>query len=202
MAYKYALRTDKCFDSVRDFIVSKNMGGWAVRESVDGGNEHFHWYLETDMKAPAFRVALTRAVPDLRGNAGYSLSVIKDVDKYLRYMAKGESDGAGPNRAWSHGLLWTDEKLEELHTEYWAENRRLKKRKVGTVTDAVVDKCKADAVRWDDRRRITEIYIRELISRDKAINTFALKAAVNLIQVKLCPNDDALHELVDRASIV
>lgn len=202
MAFKYALRTDKEFDLVRQFIESKNMGGWAVRESVDGGNEHYHWYLETDMKAPALRVALTRAVPSLRGNAGYSLSVIKDVDKYLRYMAKGESDGAGPNKAWCHGMVWSDEKLEELHTEYWAENRKLKKRKTGSLTDAVIDKCKADAVRWDDRRRITEIYIRELISRDKTINTFALKSSVNLIQVKLCPNDDALDELVNRACVV
>lgn len=202
MAYKYALRTDKEFEKVKAFVESKNVSGWAVREVAGDNNEHFHWYLETDLKAPAFRVALTRAVPELRGNAGYSLSEVKDVEKYHRYMAKGEAEGAGPNRAWSHGLLWTDEKLEELHAEYWMENRKLKKRKTGSVTDSVYDKCKADAVRWDDRRAITEIYIRELILRDKPINTFALKASVNLIQVKLCPNDDALNELVDRSSVV
>lgn len=198
--YQYALRVDKCFSSVRDFLVSKDCSGWGVRE-VSGSNEHWHFYLETSMKAPAFRVALVRACPDLKGNAGYSLSVIKDVDKYLRYMAKGESDGSGCAYAWRNGLMWTDEKLEELHAGYWTENRALKKRKVGSVLDAVVDKCKADAVRWDDREGISEVYIREVVSRDKPINLYSIRSGVNLVQVKLCPDDKAIKVLAERASL-
>lgn len=202
MAYKLALRTDKAFDEVKAWIEGKGLTGWAVRE-VAGDNEHWHWYLETEMKLPAFRVALTRAVPALKGNASYSVSDVKDVEKYLRYMAKGESDGAGPEWAWRHGLLWTDEKLEELHQDYWIENRKLKKRRAtGSVMDAVYDKCKETAVRWDDRRGIFEVYIRELVARDKPINMFSVKASVNLVAIKLCPNDDAIQELLNQTAII
>lgn len=201
MAFRYALRTDKAFEKVRDFITSKGgISGWSVRE-VSGDNEHWHWYLETDLKVEAFRAALTRAVPTLKGNAGYSISQVKDQDKYLRYMSKGESDGTGPNVAWKHGLLWTEEKLEELHQAYWEENRRLKKRKVGTVMDYVMDQCKAEQIKWEDRRTITEYYIKELVKRDKPVNLFSLKSNVNLIQCKLCPDDSAIGLLLNLAAL-
>lgn len=202
MAYRFALRTDKAFDKVRDFVAARGLSGWSVREVAGEANEHYHWYLETDLKIQALRIALVRSVPELKGNAGYSLSEVKDQEKYLRYMAKGESDGAGVAAAWRHGLLWSDEKLEELHEEYWTENRRLKKRKVGLVADAVIDQCKECAVPWTDRRKITELYIRELVSRDKPVNLFQLKASVNLIVCKLCPNDDAIQDLLNLAQLV
>lgn len=198
MAYRYALRTDKAFVAVRDFVVARGYSGFAVREVAGDANEHFHWYLECSLKIAALRMALTRAIPDLRGNAAYSLSECKDAEKYQRYMAKGESDGSGASYAWRHGLLWTDEKLEELHEQYWTENRKLKKRKTGSVFDAVYDKCKADEIRWSHDEAIVEMYIRELVSRDKPINIFAVRNNVALLKVKLCPDDRALKELVDK----
>jgi len=196
----YALRTDKEFDKTRDFIVGYCQSGWCVRE-VSGDNEHYHWYLKCTKKVEAFRIALIRAVPELKGNAGYSISVVKDEDKYLRYMAKGEADGTGCSYAWRHGLDWTDEKLEELHQAYWAENRRMRKRKVGTVTDYVLDYCKQEKLKWDDRRTITAEYIRELVRRDKPVNLFSLKSNVNLIQCKLCPDEDAIETLLNLAAL-
>lgn len=198
--FTYALRTDKHFDKTRDFIAGYCSSGWSVRE-VAGENEHYHWFLKCSKKVEAFRIALIRAVPELKGNAGYSISVVKDEDKYLRYMAKGDADGTGCSYAWKHGLEWTPEKLEELHQAYWTENRKLKKRKTGTVTDWVLDKCKADEIKWEDRRTITAEYIRELVRRDKPVNLFSLKSNVNLITVKLCPNDDALDQLLNLAQL-
>ena len=69
------------------------------------------------------------------------------------------------------------------------------------VLDWVVDKCKEDAVRWDDRKAIGEIYIKELADRSKPINIFAVKSAVNLIQVKLCPDDTAIKQLSEQLFI-
>lgn len=197
-AYKFALRTDRSFEAVRDFVVSKDISGFAVRE-VATDNEHWHWFLETRMKMNSFRELLRRAVPDLRGNGGYSVSQVKDESKYLRYMCKGDADGQGCEVAWKHGLLYTDEKIEELHTEYWTENRAMKKRRVaGGVLDAVIDQCKEGAVQWDERKAIGEMYIKELVARSKPINLFSVKSAVNLIQVKLCPDDSAIKELAER----
>lgn len=195
----YALRTDKCFDAVKDWVVAQNFTGYSVRETVEGeGNEHWHWILVTDKRISQVRTSFNRAVPECKGNASYSLSLVKDVEKYKRYMAKGDHEGVLPEIAWSHGLDWTSEEFERLHEAYWEENRKLKKRKTGSVTDHVVDLCKAQNVRWDDRLKIGDLYIRELVERHKSINLFSAKSAINLIQILLCPNDDAFNEMSSR----
>lgn len=189
-----ALRTDKAFASVKAWIDSKAIGGWAVRE-VSGDNEHWHWLLETEAfrNVQSFRVLFTRACPELRGNSSYSVSEVKDLEKYERYMAKGETQGVLPEVAWRNSVRYDDEKVEALHEEYWTENAKLKRRKVGTALDSVYDDCKRDSVQWNDREAIAEKYIRELVSRNRPLNLFAARAAVNTIQIKLCPNDDAIR---------
>ena len=200
MAYKYAVRIDKCFDEFKAFIESRQISGWCVREVADSG-EHWHWYLETDVKPTSMRVLIKRSCPELKGNGAYSVSEVKDLEKYCRYMAKGEQEGLLPQVAWKFGLMWTDEKIEELHEEYWTTNKSLKKRRTVGVLDWVVDKCKEDAVQWDDRKAIGEIYIKELADRSKPINIYAVKSAVNLIQVKLCPDDTAIKQLSEQLFI-
>lgn len=200
MAYKFALRTDKAFDEVKAFIVSKNITGWAVREVADQ-NEHWHWFLESDIKEASFRVLLKRAVPDLKGNGAYSVSAVKDVQKYERYMAKGETESVGPEVVWRHGLLHTVDRIDELHEEYWTENSRLKKRKKGSVMDEVLDLCRRQEVKWDDRKKIFEIYLRELVARNKPINMYAVKSSVNTIQIQLCPTDEAIQFFVDQSAL-
>jgi len=199
--YKLAVRIDKEFESFKKFLDEKNVAGWGVREVVLGENEHWHFYVETLIKPASFRVLLKRAVPGMCGNGAYSVQDVKDVDKYLRYIAKGESDGVMPEIAWKGGLLWTDEKIEELHDDYWQENKRLKKRRVESVIDTVLDQCKADAIAWDDRTAIAELYIKELVARHKPINIYSVKSSVNLIQVKLCPNDSAIRDLAAQVHI-
>lgn len=194
----YALRTDQDFAVVKTWVETRGYAGFAVRELVDGGNEHWHWLLTTDEKISVVRTSFNRACPTLKGNGAYSLSVVKDVDKYERYMAKGDSEGVAPEVCWRYGLRYSDEKLEELHEAYWTENRKLKKRKTGSVIDNVIDICKAQNVNWERRDKIGEIYIKQLVERSRPINLFAVKSSVNLIQVKLCPDDKAIDELVGR----
>lgn len=200
MAHKFALRTDKAFDQVKQFIESKQISGWCVRE-VSDQNEHWHWFLETDIKEASFRVLLKRAVPELKGNGSYSVSAVKDVEKYERYMAKGESEGVGPEVAWRHGLLHTPDRIDELHEEYWTENARLKKRKKGSVMDCVLDQCRREEVSWEDRKKIFDLYLRELVSRNRPVNMFAVKAAVNGLQIQLCPTDAAINFFVDQSAV-
>lgn len=194
MAGCFALRTDKGLEAVKAWCSKLSLTGWAVRELGAGAeNEHWHWYLEDgkNRKLSALRVSLVREVPVLAGNGGYSLTVVKDVDKYLRYMAKGDG-GSGPDVAWKYGLVWTDEKIAELHEEYWIENRKLKSRRTMGVMDYVIDACRRQNVKWDERQKIAEIYIRELAARSKPINTYAVKSAINGVQVQLCPDDAAI----------
>lgn len=193
-----ALRTDKAFTGVKAFLDSKAAGGFAVRE-VAGENEHWHWLVETEYKnIQTFRVNLVRAVPELKGNASYSATEVKDLEKYERYMAKGASEGEMPEVAWRNSIVYTDDRIGELHEQYWTENRRLRKRKAGTAMDATVDICKDESVDWKDRAKISEIYLRQLVQRNRPVNTFAARAAVNTIQVQLCPDDQALKMFAEQ----
>lgn len=194
--YRYALRIDKEFTATKEFVEKLGFSGIAVRESKDE-NEHWHWYLEGPVKPQSFRVRLTKGVPALKGNGSYSVKECGvDPEPYWRYILKGDGEGAGYDVQWRHGLVWTDEKLEELHQAYWTENAKLR-RKVEkmTVTDAVLEECKRTAVSWEDRQKIGLLYIKELIRRRKAINKFMVKSQCLLITALLCPNEDAAFNI-------
>lgn len=199
--FHYAVRTDKDFPAVKAFFEnSTDVSGFAVRE-VAGDNEHWHWYIRSSRKAQPLRVALTRAVSSLKGNGGYSVAECRDIEKYHRYMCKGDAPEVPAEHVWSKGPEWNQDKFDSLHEEYWAENQRMKKRKVGSVQDHVVDEAKRNCTAWDDRRALTKMYIKELVARSKPINTFAVKAAVRVIQCLLCPNEDAIEEVVNAALV-
>lgn len=201
MSLLVALRTDVEFEQVKAFVDHKAYGGFCVREVVDN-NEHWHWLLDVPssgragersaaVRLQAFRVALTRAVPGLKGNAAYSATEVKDVEKYERYMCKGESDGVGPQVCWRNSLKYLDDKLDELHVAYWETNRTLKKRTAGSMVDFVVEEAKRLCVDWKDRRRLGKIYAKEVCARRKPLNIFAAKSCVNAVQCLLCPDDEA-----------
>jgi len=200
--YQLAVRTDGEFVNMRKWLDNLDASGWCVREYVEGeDNEHWHWYIETKLKAASFRVELKRKAPGLKGNGSYSVAEVRDEQKYLQYMAKGPSKEIMCEVDWTKGLRWTDEKIIELHDAYWEVNAKIKKRKAGSIADHVIDICKEQRVEWSDRRTIAKEYIKELVAQSKPINLFSMKANVNLIQVKLCPNDDAIDELAAQVHI-
>lgn len=195
----YALRIDSELDKVKAWALRHGLGGFAVRE-VAGDNEHWHFFLEGDKTIKQLRCSFNREVPELKGNGAYSLTECRDVDKYVRYLAKGESDGQMPELAWSNSILYDEEKLSELHDAYWSENRNLKKRKAGSMIDWVVDEAKRTGVEWHKREQLAKIYIRELGVRSKPINIHAVRANLNAVQYALCPDDTCLQALSDSVS--
>lgn len=199
--FHFAMRTDKEFAAVKAFVESvPDTTGFAVRE-VAGDNEHWHWYLRTPKKISPFRQALVKKVPGLSGNGAYSVKACTDNEGYWRYILKGEAVEVPAEVVWQLGVEWTQEKFDQLHEAYWEENRKRRKRAAGSVQDHVVDEAKRRAVRWDDRKELCRIYIKELVARSKPINTFAVKASVNVVQCLLCPDDEALESLVNQSLI-
>lgn len=186
-----ALRTDTHFDQVKAWAEGYGLGGFACKE-IEGQNEHVHWCFYTDKNIRVVRQALTRAVP-LKGNGAYSMTVVKDLDKYQRYCCKGPAEGAGCDVVWKRTI---DDRLEEWHAAYWAEHRKLKRG--GNVAERVLEECKAQRVEWNDRSKIGGIYIRELVAANKPVNLFSVRSNVNLLQCKLCPTDAALHYLCEQ----
>lgn len=172
-----------------------------VREK-EGDNPHFHAVLHTTKKISAVRQAIKRAYPSANGNGGYSVALVRDLAKYERYMCKGESDSEMPQVVAGYGMDYGSVPWREAqHDAYWEENAELsRKRKRAPIVDAVFNKCRDSQIPWNNRERIAMVYLREVADRDKPINTFAAKAAINLIQVKLCPDDSMLEELARNIS--
>lgn len=194
----YALRIDCALDEVKSWLDKHSIGGWAVREVAGEANEHWHFHLIVEKTIKQLRCSFNRECPSLKGNGKYSLTECRDVDKYDRYMAKGDCEGQCPELVWSFGLDYTDEKVSELHDSYWSENRKLKKRKTGSMIDRVVDVAKAENVEWSNRLALSKIYIRMLGEASKPINLFSIRSNLNAVQYALCPDDSILESLCER----
>lgn len=172
-----------------------------VQEKLEE-NPHFHVYLRTTRKPQAIRVALKRAIEGLNGNGSYSVSVCRDVQRYYQYILKGESRHERPIVTAANGMQHTNEDWRnEQHAAYWDENEETaRRRKLVPVAEAVLQACKDSNVKWDDAERIAEFYIRELHSRNKAINIFSVRSYIALLQCKLCPDDSAIKALAQKAA--
>jgi len=193
----YAIRIDGDSAAALVSYLDKDGGAYLVVKELEASNPHFHCVLHSVRKLAAVRAALKRAMPELNGNGAYSVSGVRDLDKYQRYMMKGESSEVMPVVTAAHGMQYASvEWHQEKHDAYWAENALLTTaRAKRPLVETVLLQCREKQYRWDNREVIAAAYIRELVARDKPINIFAAKAAVNLIQVKLCPNDNALEDL-------
>lgn len=193
----YAIRLDGTdYTKLKEYMDKDGGAYFIVREGGEE-NPHFHGLIYSVKKLPAFRSGFVRAVLDgAHGNGAYSLTKVKDLDKYERYMCKGESMETEPDVVATNGIQYTDEWVAGKHEEYWSVNAEImRKRAALSVHDAALQACKDAHVVWNNRPKIAELYIRELVARGKGINIFATKSAVNLIQIELCPDDQALLEL-------
>lgn len=185
----YALRIDGEHNSALSAIVQQyGLKGFGVRENANG-NVHCHYLLMSDegLKMPALRKTLLQKMPELRGNGSYSIASVKDLQKYCRYMAKGESAGVGPTVVWQETLF----SIDELHNEYWIENAA-RYRPTLPLPDFVVQKARDENVEYTNRSKLAEIWVREAVARKKPLNVFQIRSQLNLIQCMLCPTDQQI----------
>lgn len=194
--YKYAIRFDGT-DEAPFLAWLGTMGGayFVVRESHDN-NPHFHAVLHSERKINAVRMALRRKFPETHGNGSYSLTLVRDLEKYMRYMCKGASVNEAPDVVGRNGIGYTDTAVAGWHEQYWATNAELQEARAEmTVMEACIAACKDASVDWRNREKIAELYIRELVRRRKPINLFSVRSSVNFIQVEICEDDSAILDL-------
>lgn len=195
-----AIRVDAVDASELIAYLTADGGSYLAVKELEGSNPHYHVVLHTTRKLPAVRTALKRAMPGLKGNGSYSVSAVRDLPKYQRYMMKGDSREVQAHVVAGHGMEYSSlQWQEETHDAYWDEADSItRKRKSEPLMNSIFAQCTAAGTEWHQRDKIARIYIKELVSRDKAINIFALKSQINLIQIKLCPDDSALENLVSQ----
>lgn len=199
MSHSYAIRVDG--DDVWDlvsYLESDGGGYFVVREAGDnGGNVHMHAVLRSDRNIQAVRRAFTRMFPDLVGNKAYSIAEVRDLDRYHRYMCKGESAETAPEVVGAYGLEYASVAWQDAqHAAYWEEHQATSaRRRSQPLTEFTVVACKEARIPWSDKHAIARVYIREAVARQKSINVFAVRAQINLVQCLLCPDDQAIEDL-------
>lgn len=201
----FALRLDVSDDdrlrSLLSFLSVLACGYLVVRETVEGGNPHVHAVLELDSPIRRLRQRMLRHLDWLRGNGDYSLTVCRDVDKYYRYLCKGEDADAGPCVVGRQGLLFTDVWIEEQHAAYWDTNRAYKRREKlpGSAVEYVHRQCINKGISHTQEQLIAREYIALLSRQKKSVNFFLVQAVVRGVRLQLCPNDAVLLELAEAA---
>lgn len=201
------LRVDQSAVSYADinaYLDRRSFGGFGTFELGRVTEKpHCHYVIhgfEDDKAVQAFRVDLKRKFPALN-RSNYSVSVSEDPERYDRYVAKGKSADEPPEVIWRHSLLYSLEKIAELHAAYWEENASTRKRKSeessSSMLDFVVDEAKRARIPWNERHTLSMIYLKEMTARRKAVNMFAAKSVINAVQLVLCPTDECASNMAD-----
>lgn len=187
---KYAIRFDQPSESVKEWL--KNAGGHI--SFIEGGsdNPHIHVLLYSAKSLAALRKDIQRKFGHL-GNGGYSITVVRDLDKYERYICKGAGSGQLPCLFSKHLVDYDEEWIQTRHEKYYEIQEAESCQR--TVLEEVEHQCRQENVEWDDRLVICKKYIKELVKRRKCINNFAVKGGVNLIQCSLCQTEEAVNAL-------
>lgn len=203
MALEFALRVDGDASSALAMFLATLGAYFIVREVAGeaGANVHMHALIITDVVIKNVRNRLLKKFPDLSGNKAYSLTVVEDSEKYRRYLCKGESSEKLPEVVGRQGIEFDDDWVAARHAAYWEVNEQLlaaRNARKRTVFERVFQECVDEEVRWDKDIVIAKKYIRELSKDGKGINLFAVRSQINLLQIRLCPDDSALDCLAEK----
>lgn len=203
----FALRVDLASEDYVCHIVDWLASHGAYLLVREGGTEnpHVHALLQSGLESRMLRQNLRRKLPFLSGNGDYSLTTVKDAEKYERYCCKGESETEGPTVVARMGIEYTDEWVSERHAGYWqlqADYKARHKRKglhSATIVEKVEEICKNKSIRWDKEFEIGAEYLRLVSEGKKGVNIHQLRSTVKGVQLQLCPNDDAIQRLLHEA---
>lgn len=186
--------------------LSKNAEGWIVAYEEAGENKHVHAIVNSCKSIKQLRNAITYALPECKGNKGYSLKLCDDDhDAYIRYICKGE-DVETPPVIWTRqGLDYTDKAIEEAWQMYWVNNEAIKEnaaKRAKVAKENIVEQverlCKAKGVRAYERSEIAKVYINLFRDARKGINVFAARAVVNTVSLLLDGGDGAKDCLANK----
>lgn len=177
-------------ERVKEIFRNKFDGAYVVtRETVDGGNPHYHMVWDTDKKKDAARKYVTRAL-GVKGNAEYSLSEAKYVDSTLEYCLKGTESEPADIVCYS-GLDLSPEKVEEYRRNYWdrqakiAEDKREIRRKYkkedkfqDQILQMVLDQ------KLTTTHEVAELTINTLLEQGRILQDHYIRAVIRYVMAK------------------
>lgn len=213
MSQYFHLRIDLVADVtvllVVAFITKWSTAHAAVKEKgEETGKEHIHALLvcDEDKKIKMIRQALRRQFPGVTGNtAGYSLSVVRNLEKMEDYLCKGESAAAAPEFVSTLGIRYNNEWKSEHHSNYWRLNFHYQKDKAAGEKRKLcfVDFCEEEAkkrkILWSDAEKLRDLYVELSIGESRrSLNKNQCDSAVNVLIGRLCPDDRYIQFIRNR----
>jgi hypothetical protein len=174
----YAIRVHRMSDETLPKVsawLSKECDSYVIAEEADASRVHFQGFVYSEKRVDTLSKSLVRAMPENKGNRGYSLRACKEFDRYKRYIMKG-TETERPKVVLHQYVEYSAEWADKLWSDYWAENKRLKNARKSKPLDlqVIADWAKQNNA---SRRDIVDKVLES--KRGKAINIYQIVSTVN-----------------------
>lgn len=213
MATTIAIRIHDLDDSTRskigNFLGTIDGSYCIARETYECIRPHFQGWIRTDIKIQALRERLYRAMPEIRGtgkgrgNSAYSLSAVRDIDRYKYYILKGSPQEL-PDIVFRSGYDLSQEDINRIHTEYWKTRTTSNAKEKRTITNRILDWSKEQSFEnmttLDMEEVIGSKIIEEYIKSEKLMMLHQMNGLYNLVMCTVSPGykRDFHHRLLGR----
>lgn len=194
MAVPYALRT-VCGSrdaDVKAWIVKQSPRHVIIKHEADTDEQRPHWHalMWSDKTEQNLRVQLTKAIPELKGNKGYSMKKL-DVDRlaeYERYICHASSRGdeviiisAATELDGKYSKEWAAKQNKEFYDRQDEYKKKQKKSK--TPRQVAAAACTEKKIK--ELKGIAEVLVEAYREAEKPMNVFHMRSEVRLIYVKM-----------------
>lgn len=182
---------DEANAKVVAWVQKKSPSHVIIRHNADSEVSRPHWHALVYAKnMEAFRTAFTKAFPDIRGNAMYSLGSVNDGEEeiYVRYMCHSDGRGKPVDVVSLQHIAYTHDRLAELNELFYAEQdkfrERVKEKKVkkdkGSTVDEVAARIRATG-REATRHMIAQEVFNLLVEQRRPVMVPYCRGVVNAV---------------------
>lgn len=185
-AIRVHLNADNTVEKLKNFLAGSHDNYFFVLER-DANRPHLQGYVRTTTKQQAFRAQFKKYFPENVGNSGYSVGIVRDTPKYLRYLCKGDAVTSEPEVIATHGIAYTEEWIQTEHREYWAANATYSTK--GKRRESLVTQIYNNALSADYGDNMEEEICKDIIcnvkNQKKAMNEFYIRSVLNTVMCLL-----------------
>lgn len=192
----YALRIHKDSINEEDYIklIEGLVGSYLIVIEEDANRTHYQGIISTEIRQETLKKRIQRSLIK-SGNGAYSFKVVKDYDKYIRYLCKGSMKGEYPKVVSKSGIKLNDKDIRDLHYQYWEIKENTKDKSMNmieficqklSIYESITKKC------------VVQEVIKYYKVNNKPMNIFHMKSQVRLIMCKLDNNyeNDLVEEIL------
>lgn len=194
MATAYTIRIHELADDTRSRLISFFEGlhqqydhqcSYAISRETDATRTHFQGWLRCGIKHQALRVRIKKAFPECVGNRAYSVGIVKDFEKYSRYILKGTREEVADVVTY-HGIEINEQVIANEHRIYWSTHGEKPSKSQGAIVKQVEEWYQTQG--WEDieerRREVARRVCDVITSHDKPLNIHYARYVYNSVMYR------------------